>query len=252
MKKNKKKILLNKNALVTGSNRGIGKKIVEKFLENGANVICAVRKKNNNFNNFIKEKEKKFKRKIIVLEFDLLNEDKIISSIKKLYNKNISLDILVNNAATAYGSLTEMTSSQTLRDIFQINYFSQIRIIQLCLRLLKKSKNGSIINIGSMSGVNAIRGSLAYGGSKSALMFSTKVMAKDFSSYKIRVNSIAPGAINTDMLKKMDKNSLKNLLKSSKIKKPLNINIIANKVLFLASNNSLHINGEIIKILKND
>ena len=124
MKKNKKKILLNKNALVTGSNRGIGKKIVEKFLENGANVICAVRKKNNNFNNFIKEKEKKFKRKIIVLEFDLLNEDKIISSIKKLYNKNISLDILVNNAATAYGSLTEMTSSQTLRDIFQINYFS--------------------------------------------------------------------------------------------------------------------------------
>ena len=135
-----------------------------------------------------------------------------------------------------------------LKNIFQINFFSQIKIIQLCARLLKNSKKSTIINIGSLSGLTAIRGSVAYGSSKSAFMFATKVISKEFLPYKIRVNSIAPSVTKTKMLKKMSKNSLNEMLKVSKLKKPLLSSDVAKKVLYLASDDSSHINGKTIKI----
>ena len=146
------------------------------------------------------------------------------------------------------GSLTEMTSIKSLREIFEINFFSQIKVIQLLLRLLKKSKNGSIINIGSISGLFAERGNLAYGSSKAALMFATKIMAKEFSVYNIRVNSIAPTVTETDMLKKMDENAKDKLLKDANLKKPLSPMDVANKALYLASDETINISGQIIEI----
>ena len=202
-------MLSGKTALITGSNRGIGKTILYKFLENGADVICTVRKINNEFLDNINLLSEKYKSKIEILEFDLEDEESIKKSIETLYNKKKSLDVLVNNAGIPGGSLIEMTSINALRKIFEVNFFSQIKITQLLIRLLKKSKNASIINIGSVSGLSAERGTLTYGSSKAAFMFATKVMAKEFSIYKIRVNAIAPAVTETDMLKKMDQNAKK-------------------------------------------
>ena len=165
-----------------------------------------------------------------------------------MYTKKTIVDILVNNAGVPGGSLTEMTSIKSLREIFEINFFSQIKVTQLLLRLLKKSKNGSIINIGSISGLFAERGNLAYGSSKAALMFATKIMAKEFSVYNIRVNSIAPTVTETDMLKKMDENAKDKLLKDANLKKPLSPMDVANKALYLASDETINISGQIIEI----
>ncbi len=242
------KKLKNKIALVTGSNGGIGKEIVKRFLKNGAEVICCVRKIDKDFDKFILAYKKKFKNKIMVIEFNLSNEKEIIASIKKIFKEKKKLDVLVNNAGAPHGSLLEMTSIENLKDIFQINFFSQIKIIQLCSRFLKKSKNSSIINIGSLSGLTAIRGSLAYGSSKAAFMFASKIISKEFHPYGIRVNSIAPSVTKTKMLKKMSKASLNEILKISKLKKPLLSSDVANKVLYLASDESSNINGKIVKI----
>ena len=241
-------MLSGKTAFITGSNRGIGKAILEKFLVNRAEVICAVRKIDDKFLDYINLQSKKFDKKIKVLEFDLKNENEIKKSIEDLYKKKINLDILVNNAGIPGGSLAEMTSIKSLRDMFEINFFSQIKVTQLLLRLLKKSNSASIINIGSVSGLFPERGNLMYGSSKAALMFATKVMAKEFSIYKIRVNAIAPTVTETDMLKKMDKNAKEKLLKESNLKEPISPNDVANEVLHLASEKSITINGQIIKI----
>lgn len=241
-------MLSGKTALITGSNRGIGKAILEKFLENGADVICAVRKIDDKFSSYINLQSKKFNKNIRVLKFDLKNETAIKKSLEKLYAKKTIVDILVNNAGIPSGSLTEMTSIKSLREIFEINFFSQIKVTQLLLRLLKKSKNGSIINIGSISGLLAERGNLAYGSSKAALMFATKIMAKEFSVYNIRVNSIAPTVTETDMLKKMDENAKDKLLKDANLKKPLSPTDVANKALYLASDETINISGQIIEI----
>ena len=97
-----------------------------------------------------------------------------------------------------------MTSQKNLKEVFNVNFFSQIRITQLVLKYLKNSKKASIINIGSISAKIADRGTLAYGCSKVALMHATKIMANEFSNYRIKVNGVCPNATNTKMLKKMD------------------------------------------------
>jgi len=241
-------MLTGKTAFITGSNRGIGKAILKKFLENGANIICAVRKINPEFKNYIELNTQKLKNKIKILEFDLEDEKKMSEAVLSLYKEKITLDILVNNAGIAGGSLVEMTSMKDLKKIFEINFFSQIKLTQLLLRLLKKSKKASIINIGSISGINGDRGTITYGSSKAALMFATRVMANELSVYNIRVNSVAPSATDTDMLNQMEKSAKESLLRNSFLKKPSSAEEIANKVLFLASEKSDHLNGQIIKI----
>jgi len=242
-------LLLNKTVFITGCNGGIGRVLCKKVLYNGANIICCIRKKDNKFYKYIKTLSKKYKKKIKILEFDLENEKQINKCIKILYKNNITIDVLVNNAATASGSLIEMTLLSNLKKIFQVNFFSQIYIIQKLLKLLKKSKKPSIINICSIVALLNHRGTVAYGSSKAALIFATKVMANEFSRYNIRVNAIAPTAVNTGMYKKMDKSSQKLLLKDSFIKKPISTEQIVNKILYLASDKSLD-NGKIIVMSK--
>lgn len=243
-------LLLNKTVFITGCNGGIGKVLCKKFLSNGANIICCIRKKNNKFNKYIKTLSKKYKKKIKILEFDLENEKQIKKSIEILYKNNITIDVLINNASAASGSLVEMTRLSDLKRIFQINYFSQIYIIQKLLKLLKKSKSPTIINICSIVALLNHRGTIAYGSSKAALIFATKVMSNEFSRYNIRVNAIAPSAVNTGMYKKMDKNSQKLLLKESFIEKPISTKKITDKILYLASEKSLNDNGKIIVMSK--
>ena len=241
-------MLSGKTAFITGSNRGIGQAILKKFIDNGANIICAVRKINPEFKEYIKINLKNLKNNVKILEFDLNDESKMSKAIQSLYKDKITLDILVNNAGVAGGSIFEMTSMKDLKKIFEINFFSQIRLTQLLLRLLKKSNKASIINIGSVSGINGDRGNIAYGSSKAALMFATKVMANELSTYNIRVNSVAPSATDTDMLNQMEKDAKEKLLKDSLLIKPISVDVIAEKVLFLASEKSQHLNGQIIKI----
>ena len=170
-----------KTALITGANGGIGKSIVSLFLKNNANVVCLIRKSDQKFKKYIK----KFSKNVIIIESDLTDETNLKSQVEKIFSKNKKLDILVNNAGTASGSIIEMTSQKNLKEIFNVNFFSQIRLTQLVLKYLKNSKQSSIVNIGSISAKIADRGTLAYGCSKIALMHATKIMANEFSNYII-------------------------------------------------------------------
>ena len=239
-------MLKGKTALITGSNRGIGKAIVTKFLENGANVICCVRKTNEEFLNYVNFQNKKNHKIIKVLEFDLENEKQMVEAIKSLHEDKINVDILINNAGIAQGSILEMTSLNNLKRVFEVNYFSQIRLIQLLLRQMKKLKNGIIINVGSVSGIKAERGNLSYGSSKAALMFATQVLAKELKNYNIRVNSIAPTVTETDMLKQMDEKAKSNLMNERNLKQPYSADAVAERVLILASDKSKNLNGKIV------
>ena len=227
-------MLRGKTALITGANGGIGKSIVNLFLKNNANVICLIRRSDKKFNNYVK----KFSKNVSVIESDLTDEINLRSQIEKAFSKN--------NAGSASGSIIEMTSQKNLKEIFNVNFFSQIRLTQLVLKYLKNSKKSSIINIGSISAKRADRGTLAYGCSKLALMHATKIMANEFSNYNIRVNGICPNATNTKMLKKMDTKSRDLLISRSFMKKVCEPIDVANLIVFLSSKNSEYINGQII------
>ena len=235
-------MLKGKTALITGANGGIGKSIVNLFLKNNANVICLIRKSDKQFNKYIK----RLSKNITVIESDLTDEINLKTQVEKAFSNKKKLDILVNNAGKAYGSIIEMTSQKNLKEIFDVNFFSQIRLTQLVLKYLKNSKKPSIINIGSVSAKIADRGTLAYGCSKIAMMHATKIMANEFSNYKIKVNGICPNATSTKMLKKMNSKSRDALISRSFMKKPCEPIDVANLILYLSSKNSEYINGQII------
>ena len=235
-------MLKGKTALITGANGGIGKSIVNLFLKNNANVICLIRKSDKQFNKYVK----RLSKNITVIESDLTDEINLKRQVEKAFSNKKKLDILVNNAGKASGSIIEMTSQKNLKEIFNVNFFSQIRLTQLVLKYLKNSKKPSIVNIGSVSAKIADRGTLAYGCSKIAMMHATKIMANEFSNYKIKVNGICPNATNTKMLKKMDSKSRDALISRSFMKKPCEPIDVANLILYLSSKNSEYINGQII------
>jgi len=141
-----------------------------------------------------------------------------------------------------------MTSQKNLKEIFDINFFAQIKITQLVLKYLKESENASIINIGSISGKIPDRGNLAYGCSKTALMHATKIMANEFSNYKIRVNGINPNVTNSKMLKQMSDSAKEKLINNSYLKRACEPKEIAELIFFLSTKNSNYINGQVIDI----
>jgi len=232
-----------KTVLITGANGDIGKSIIKIFEKKKYNIICLIRKKNKDFLRFIEKK-----RNIKIIISDLTNEKKLTKEINNFFSKNKKLDILINNAGKASGSIIEMTSQKNLKEIFDINFFAQIKITQLVLKYLKESENASIINIGSISGKIPDRGNLAYGCSKTALMHATKIMANEFSNYKIRVNGINPNVTNSKMLKQMSDSAKEKLINNSYLKRACEPKEIAELIFFLSTKNSNYINGQVIDI----
>lgn len=228
-----------KTVFITGCNGTLGKKIVLYFLKKKFKIIATTR---NLKKKFIKSKNLK------IYKLDMLNNEDFSKIVDKLNKSNTKIDILINNAAVPSGSLIEMTSIKNLKYVFEVNFFSQIKLIQNLLRFMKKSKNASIINIGSISGIIPEKGFLSYGTSKAALMFATKIMALEFQRYNIKVNTIAPSVFKSKMADKMDKKIKEKFLKNSSTKKEININIIIKLIDSLSSRNPKGKNGKIIRL----
>ena len=241
--------LINKTVLITGSNKGIGRAVANECLKRKANIIFVVRKKNKEFLNFFKKFSHNKNNRVI--SFDLSDEKKMISEINKLSNYYKTIDYLINNAGVAHGSIFEMTSNKKIKDIFEINFFSQLKLIQLVLRFLKTSKNAHIINIASAAGVFHDRGNIAYGTSKAALIFASKILANEFKNYNIKVTSLSPGLVDTQMIEYMNLQSKKKLQKKLKVDKILKPKKIADIVLKIVLNKIKNTNGKNIILDKN-
>ena len=133
-------MLKGKTALITGANGGIGKSVLDLFLKNDANVICLIRKQDKKFEKYVK----KFSKKVNIIETDLTDEKNLKIKLEKIFSKKKKLDLLINNAGTASGSIIEMTSQKNLKQVFDVNFFSQIRLTQLVLKNLKRSRQITI------------------------------------------------------------------------------------------------------------
>lgn len=241
--------LKDKTSLITGCNRGIGLSILKKLASEGSDIIACCREKNEKFTNMCNELKNKHKIKIKIFSFDLLDKDQIkltFESIRKDFNK---IDIMVNNAASIETSNFLMSSINSSKKLFDINYFSQIYLIQLVSKMMITKRSGNIINISSTAGIDANEGRISYSATKAALINSSKILSKELSPFNIRVNVVAPGLIETDMMKKNTKNEVIDIVtKNLSIKRVGKPEEIANVVYFLASNLSSYINGQVIRV----
>ena len=242
-------MLKNKSALITGANRGIGFSILKRIAENGANIIACARKQDDLFEKEISNISKKFNIKIKPIYFDLSNENEIEQGLKKIISLNWIIDIIVNNAGINHVALFQMTSIKKMREIFNINFFSQILLTQKLLNIMIKNKKGSIINISSNAAVECDVGRSGYSSSKAALIAWTKVLSKELGNFNIRVNAVSPGLTNTDMMKKdLSRKVIEDAIKRVPLKRAADPDEIAKVVLFLASDLSSYVNGEVISV----
>lgn len=237
-----------KTVLITGCNRGIGREAVRFFAEHGYDLICCIRRPNDEFASYIAELSEKHAVVIDLLYFDMADESAIKAALTPLIKSNRKIDVLVNNAGIASGGLLHMTSMAKLKEVFQINFFSQVLITQLVSKLMIRHKCGSIINMGSLGGIETNPGYLSYGASKAAMIWATKSIAKELAPFGIRVNGIAPGLINTDMGNYKDEREIKKTIERTAMHRMGQTKEIADAILFMASEHSSFITGHILVI----
>lgn len=242
------KLLEDRTAIITGANRGIGKSIVENFAINGSNIIACVKNKTDEIQNWAIQTQKNFSVSVNVVEMNLSNDKSVNKATKEIFSISKKIDVLVNNAGIANGALFQMTPISILKNTFEINFFNQILFSQGIAKIMIRNKYGSIINLSSISHLMPDPGTLAYGASKAAFTRASKSMASELGKYNIRVNSISPGVVKTDMYEQMTKNARDKLINSSILKRAAKPEEVANVALFLASHLSDFITGQEINV----
>lgn len=237
---------ISKNAILTGSNRGIGKATLIEMAHNGINIWACVRKKTEEFQEFVNKLADENNVWIEIVEFDMQDENEISKGIKCILAEKKNVDILVNNAGIPHGGLFQMTSMKKLRQVFDINYFAQIQIMQLVSRVMMRQKSGCIINMASVGGIEVNEGYLAYGSSKAALIFATKCVAKEMGPYGVRVNAVAPGLTDTSMGNYKSEGELNKVIDRTALRRMAEPEEIAKTIMFLASEDSKFITGHVL------
>lgn len=241
------KLLDGKIALVTGAGKGIGNKTVERFAEEGA-IVYATDIVEGSLDEFAKSASERFETKIIPIYFDVTDETEAKRAIQQIKKEQGRIDVLVNNAGIMRDNVIGMIGSQLVNDVFNINVFSVITMIQLVNKLMSRQKSGSIINISSIVGIEGAAGQLVYSASKGAVAALTKAAAKELAPNGIRVNAVAPGLINTGLLQAIGNEKIQENLKNVKLGRLGEPIDVANTILFLASDLSSYVTGEIIGI----
>lgn len=242
------KMLEGKNIILTGSNRGIGKTVLEKLVQNGANVWACARCFSQEFEDVIKALSDQYHVWVRPVYFDLTDDAAIKDAVSGIIKEKLAIDVLINNAGIAYGGLMQMTPVNKIKEVFQVNYFAPIQIIQMVSKVMMRQKSGNVINMASVGGIETNPGYLAYGSSKASIIWATQSIAKELGGFNIRVNAVAPGLTDTDMGNYKTKEELEKTIERTSLKRMAQPGEIADTVLFLASDRSSFITGHILRV----
>lgn len=236
------------NVIITGSNRGIGKSLVAAFASAGYNVWACARKATSEYETWLKETAERYHVWIKPVYFELTDTDALNAGIQHIIDEGESIDVLINNAGISTVGLLSISKVDDIERLFDVNFFAMLRIIQKVSKRMARQRKGTIINMGSNAGIDPQPGKIAYGSSKAAVMIMTRCLAKELGPIGIRVNAIAPGPIETEMIHQYKDEVLNRLTSESALKRLGTTEEIANVALFLASEQASYINGEIIKV----
>lgn len=230
-----------KTVVITGANRGIGLATVERFLDEGWKICACVRSESDELNNLLDGRGQ-------VFQFDLFDEQSVTDCAKKIYKNSDRIDALVNCGGVAHGALFSMTKISDLKEVFQINFYSQILFSQFISKKMMRKKRGAIVNVSSTSGILADSGTLAYGCSKAALAHATRIMATELGAFNIRVNAVAPAKVDTDMGRMMDDQSSDLLNSRSSLSGEISSMDAADLIHYLCSDGTRYLSGQVIRL----
>ena len=237
---------MRKTIIITGANRGIGRASVKAFAERGYDIWACARKPDEEFERDMSELAGKYGVWIKPVYFDLANGDEMAAAVKGILSEKLPVDVLVNNAGMPHGGTLFTTSIAKLQEVFTVNFFAQIALMQYFGKYMLRKKSGSIVNIASVGGLEHEPGYLAYGSSKAALIWATRSAAKELAPHGVRVNAVAPGLVDTEMGSFRNQAELEKVLSRTPAGRMGEPNEIAEAIAFLASDKASYITGEIL------
>jgi len=237
------KVLEGKTCLVSGGSRGIGRAIVGRFAAEGARVYYLARREDGE--PFVLPEGAAAPRFIAC---DLTQEDQIEAALKTVETEAGGIDVLVNNAGINRDGLVFRMSLEDWNAVLTTNLTAAFLLCRTAARLMIQKRAGSIINISSVVALRGNGGQTNYAASKAGLIGFTKSLAREVAGRGVRVNALAPGFIDTDMTEKLPEAAKARVLENIPLARAGKPEEVAAAALFLASDDSAYITGEIIKI----
>jgi 3-oxoacyl-[acyl-carrier protein] reductase len=242
-------LVANQNAVVTGCNRGIGRAILEILARNGANVWACVRRPSDDFDAAVDDLKRETGVRIEPVYFDLADIEQVKKAAKRITGEKQPVHILVNNAGVIHTAPFMMTTEAAMREMIDINFLSPIALTQYLARTMARQRQGSIVNISSSAAIEGNEGRMAYASAKAALIAATKVMSRELAPAQVRVNAIAPGLTETDMMTASTAgDALEKTLARTSMRRVGRPEEIAGAVLFLASSLSSYMTGQVLRV----
>lgn len=238
---------MKKVVLVTGSSSGIGREIARTLAKN-YEVILHYNSNEDNVVTLKNELDKKYNNDFLMVKCDLSKEKDIDNMLKTIYNRHKEIDILINNAGLAIDTEFEDKTKDNFIKILDVNLIAPFLLSQkIGMRMLKREQ-GIIINISSTNGIDTpyVEG-LDYDASKAGLISLSKNLANYFAPY-VRVNTVCPGWVNTEMNKELDKEFIKKEKDKILLNRFAEPKEIAGVVAFLISDEAKYINDSIIRV----
>ena len=221
--------------VITGTHKGLGKKIAEHFLGLDAIVLGCSRHdstiEHDNYHHFLA---------------DVQDEDQMTSFAKKVRQEFGHIDVLINNAGVASMNHFLMTPLDTAKRLMNVNYFGSLLSVRSFVNLLKKSEHPRVVSFSSVAVPLALDGELTYAASKAAIESMTRIMAKELSTFKITVNAVGPSPIQTDLIAKVPQEKIDRILNSQAIHRFGEADDVINVIDFFVNPKSDFITGQVI------
>ena len=240
-------MLKGKNAVITGGSRGIGKAIALEFAKNGADIAIIATGESKASDETLKELES-FGITARMYYCDVRDAEQVESAVQEIIADFGSIDILVNNAGITKDNLLPSLGIMDIDNVIDVNLKGCMFVTRSFIRNFVRHRKGSIINISSVVGLMGNKGQTNYAASKAGIVGFTKSVAKEYGRKNIRCNAIAPGYITTDMtaaLSETQTEEIKSEIPMGKLGSPEDV---ARLALFLGSEMSSYITGEVIKV----
>jgi len=242
--------LQGKVALVTGGGRGIGKAITHRLAAAGANVVIASRKMEN-----LQATAREFAAlpgKIIPIACHVGRKDQLEHLVEQTETRLGPVDILVNNSATNIGQGPALNTDEDMLDkMIEVNIKSAFRLVRLIVpAMIERKRGGAIINIASVAGLRPQPGGLLYSFTKAGLLMLTRSWAQEFGMYRIRVNAIAPGLIQTDFSEFLwqDESRRRQFEQATPLGRIGQAEEVAGLALYLASDEAAFVTGQVMAV----
>lgn len=241
------KLLEGKTAIITGSARGIGKAIALEFAENGANIVITDLRIDDSVMTFVNE----LKARGInanAYAFDVSSFEACQTAVADILKEFPRIDVLVNNAGITRDNLLMRMSEQDWDMVLNINLKSVFNMTKAIQSIMLKQRFGSIVNMSSVVGIEGNAGQSNYSASKAGMIGFTKSIAQELGSRSIRCNAIAPGFIETDMTAALPEDIRKAWINDIPLKRPGQAKDVADVAVFLASDLSSYVTGQVISV----